>query len=139
MREEKELAAAELPEIVRKIRARTPARLLVGRAGAGYRTGTQIELREAFAAAKDAVRAEMSLEQTLGQSFVARWRLFGVRSKASVKDEYLQRPDLGRHFDDASRAEIVKRCARGCDFQIAIGDGLSVSAVAAQVPALLPL
>lgn len=139
MREEKELAAADLPEIVRKIRARTPARLLVGRAGAGYRTGTQIELREAFAAAKDAVRAEMSLEQTLGQSFVARWRLFGVRSKASVKDEYLQRPDLGRHFDDASRAEIVKRCARGCDFQIAIGDGLSVSAVAAQVPALLPL
>jgi ethanolamine ammonia-lyase small subunit len=51
------LAASELPEIVRKIRARTPARLLVGRAGAAYRTNTQLDLREAHAAARDAVRA----------------------------------------------------------------------------------
>jgi ethanolamine ammonia-lyase small subunit len=139
MLDEKEQGAADLPEIVRKIRTRTPARLLVGRAGAGYRTNTQMELREAFAAAKDAVRAEMDLEQTLGQSFVERWKLFGVRTKAKDKEEYLLRPDLGRHFDEVSWAEIAQRCSRGCDLQIAIGDGLSVSAVAAQVPALLPL
>lgn len=139
MRDEKELAVVDLPEIVRKIRARTPARLLVGRAGSGYRTGTQMELREAFAAAKDAVRAEMSLEQTLGQSFVDEWRLFGVRTRAAGKDEYLSRPDLGRQFDEASRAEILKRCSKACGLQIVIGDGLSVSAVAVQVPALLPL
>ena len=30
-------------------------------------------------------------------------------------------------------------CPRGCDLQIAIGDGLSVPAVSIQVPALLPL
>lgn len=137
--DKREQAITDLPEIVRKIRARTPARLLVGRAGAGYRTGTQMELREAFAAAKDAVRAEMNLEQNLEQSFVEQWRLFEVRTKATDKEEYLLRPDLGRRFDDASRAEIASRCSRGCDLQIAIGDGLSVSAVAAQVPALLPL
>jgi ethanolamine ammonia-lyase small subunit len=139
MRDQTEQTAADLPEIVRRIRARTPARLLVGRAGAGYRTSTQMELREAFAAAKDAVEAEMNLEQILGPTFVDRWRLFGVRSKAVSKQEYLLRPDLGRQFGDESRAKIKTRCARGCDFQIAIGDGLSVSAVAAQVPALLPL
>ena len=45
------LASAEWSEIVRRIRARTPARLLAGRAGAAYRTDTQLELREAHAAA----------------------------------------------------------------------------------------
>ncbi len=133
------LAASELPEIVRKIRARTPARLLVGRAGAAYRTGTQLDLREAHAAARDAVRAELDLEHAFGPDFVKRWKLFEVRTNARRKDEYLLRPDLGRHFDDASRAEIQKRCSRDNDLQIAIGDGLSVPAVAAQVPPLLPL
>ena len=49
------------------------------------------------------------------------------------------RPDLGRHFSEPARQEITKRCPRGCDLQIAIGDGLSVLAVSSQVPALLPL
>jgi ethanolamine ammonia-lyase small subunit len=131
-------AALELPEFVRKIRARTPARLLVGRAGAAYRTNTQMELREAFAAAKDAVRAELSLEQIFGAPFVERWRLFEVSTRAASKDEYLLRPDFGRHFDKTSRTSIELRCSQGNDLQVAIGDGLSVSAVVAQVPALLP-
>ena len=38
------------------LRARTPARLVVGRAGAAYRTATQLELREDHAAAVDAER-----------------------------------------------------------------------------------
>jgi ethanolamine ammonia-lyase small subunit len=130
---------SELPEIVRKVRARTPARLLVGRAGAAYRTNTQMDLREAHAAARDAVRQELDLERVFGSDFVQRWGLFGVRTKAELKDEYLLRPELGRHFDDASRVRILNQCEQGNDFQIVIGDGLSVSAVGAQVPPLLPL
>src|SRR5271163_3121247 len=117
-----DLPEPDLPEIVRKIRARTPARLLVGRAGAAYRTGTQLDLREAHAAARDAVHASLDLEKAFGSAFVQHWKLFGVRSKARSKDEYLLRPDLGRHFDDESRAEIKKRCSRENDLQIAIGD-----------------
>jgi ethanolamine ammonia-lyase small subunit len=137
--DDRSLAASDMPEIVRKIRARTPARLLVGRAGAAYRTGTQLELREAHAAARDAVRAELELEAAFGAAFVKRWELFEVRTRANAKDEYLLRPDFGRHFDDASRAEILRRCSHDSDLHIAIGDGLSVTAVAAQVPPLLPL
>jgi len=133
------LAASELPEIVRKIRARTPARLLVGRAGAAYRTSTQLDLREAHAAARDAVRAELDLRSAFGADFAERWGLFEVHTSAITKDDYLLRPDLGRRFDDASRSEIQKRCPRDSDLQIAIGDGLSVPAVVAQVPPLLPL
>jgi len=133
------LAARDLPETVRKIRARTPARLLAGRAGAAYRTATQIKLREDHAAARDAVRAEFALRDAFGAEFVERWQLFEVCTKAGNKDEYLLRPDLGRHFDEASHALIQERCSRGNDLQIAIGDGLSVTAVKAQVPSLLPL
>src|SRR5277367_1041656 len=136
---ESSLAASDLPEIVRKVRARTPARLLVGRAGAAYRTSTQLDLREAHAAARDAVRAELDLKSALGADFVERWGLFEVHTSAVTKDEYLLRPDLGRRFDNASRDEIQKRCPRASDLQIAIGDGLSVPAVVAQVPPLLPL
>jgi ethanolamine ammonia-lyase small subunit len=131
--------AANWPEIVRRIRARTPARLLVGRAGAAYPTRTQLELREAHAAARDAVRAEMDARAIFGASFLEQWKLFEVSTQAANKREFLLRPDLGRHFTQSARTEILNRCSNGKDLQIAIGDGLSVPAVAAQVPPLIPL
>jgi ethanolamine ammonia-lyase small subunit len=136
---ETSLTAADLPELVRRIRARTPARILAGRSGASYRTETQLNLREAHAAARDAVRAELDLESALGPSFVALWRLFEVSTEARSKEEYLLEPERGRRLPESARQEISKRCTPGADVQLAIGDGLSVTAVAAQVPALLPL
>jgi ethanolamine ammonia-lyase small subunit len=142
--EDDKLAQPDLPEtnlseIVKKMRAQTPARLLAGRSGAAYRTNTQLELREAHAAARDAVRAELNLFTNFGQDFVRKWNLFDICSQAATKDEYLLRPDLGRHLNDASRAEVTRRCTTGHDLQIVIGDGLSVTAVALQIPRLLPL
>jgi len=129
----------DFSEIVQKVRARTPARLLVGRSGAAYRTETQLDLRDAHAAARDAVRSELELREAFDPAFVERFQLFEVRTRARSKDEYLLRPDLGRQFDRASRDEIKTRCTLATDLQIAIGDGLSVPAVIAQVPSLLPL
>jgi ethanolamine ammonia-lyase small subunit len=142
--EDDKLARPDLPEtdlsdIVKKVRAQTPARLLAGRSGAAYRTNTQLELREAHAAARDAVRAELDLFTNLGNDFVHQWNLFEVCSQATTKDEYLSRPDLGRNLNDKSRAEVQRRCTTSHDLQIVIGDGLSVTAVALQVPRLLPL
>jgi len=133
------LATSDLSEGLQRIRARTPARILMGRAGAAYRTNVQLDLREAHAAARDAVRGEMDLLSVFGAAFVRQWELFEVQTRAASKDEYLLRPDLGRHFDESSRLKIRELCARGCDLQIVIGDGLSVPAVSRQVPALLPL
>ena len=129
----------DLSEIVQKVRAQTPARLLAGRSGAAYRTNTQLELREAHAAARDAVRAELNLLTDLGDDFVRKWNLFEVCSRAASKDEYLLRPDLGRYLNDTSRAAVNRRCSTGNDLQVVIGDGLSVTAVAMQIPRLLPL
>lgn len=133
------LAAASWPEIVQRTRARTPARLLVGRAGSAYPTSTQLELREAHAAARDAVCAELDANAIFSQSFLDQWKLFEVSTRATNKQEYLLQPHLGRHFSDSARDEILNRCSKGTDIQIAIGDGLSVAAVAAQVPRLMPL
>src|SRR5271163_4770778 len=113
--DENMLGEYDLSAIIKKVRAQTPARLLAGRSGAAYRTDTQLDLREAHAAARDAVRAELNLAINLGDAFVRKWNLFGVSSQATSKDEYLLRPDLGRHLNDASRAEVSRRCASNQD------------------------
>jgi ethanolamine ammonia-lyase small subunit len=132
------LLRGDWPEIVQKIRARTPARLLVGRVGAGYPSGTQMALRQAHAAARDAVRAELDLAKQFGSEFVKKWGLFEVSTAAGCKDEYLLKPHLGRTFAETARSELLRGCTAQNDLQIAIGDGLSVSAISAQVPKVLP-
>jgi ethanolamine ammonia-lyase small subunit len=127
------------PDLIQKIRARTPARVLADRTGAAYRTATQLQLRQDHAAARDAVRAEFELQRDLGAEFVERWKLFCVSTVAATKDEYLRRPDLGRRLDENARAQLLAQCALNTDLQIVIGDGLSVTAVSTQVPSLLPL
>jgi ethanolamine ammonia-lyase small subunit len=136
---DKSLVTSDLSERLQKIRARTPARILTGRAGAAYRTNVQLALREAHAAARDAVRGEMDMLGVFGEAFVRQWELFETQTQATGKNEYLLRPDLGRHFDERSRLKIQESCSHGNDLQIVIGDGLSVPAVSRQVPALLPL
>jgi len=126
-------------DTIRRIRERTPARVLAGRAGSSYRTSSQLDLREAHAAAVDAVRDELDLNVTLGVSFVAQHRLFEISTLATSKPEFLLRPDLGRRFSEPARTTLKERCRANPDLQIAIGDGLSVAAVTAQVPELLPL
>ncbi|MBL8794785.1 MAG: ethanolamine ammonia-lyase subunit EutC [Planctomycetia bacterium] len=120
------------------IRARTPARILAGRAGASYRTATQLELRRDHPAAIDAVHAEVKLDSAFDRAFVERWRLFEVQTQARTKSEFLMRPDLGRRLDEAARTVLTTQCASGSDLQVVIGDGLSVAAVVKQAPLLLP-
>jgi ethanolamine ammonia-lyase small subunit len=125
--------------LLTSIRQRTPARILVGRAGLGYSTSTQLGLRLDHAAAKDAVQRELEPERDLGVEFLAARRLITVSTCAPSKEQYLLRPDLGRRLSDSARDEIARHCRVGADLQIVIGDGLSTAAVAAQVPVLLPL
>jgi ethanolamine ammonia-lyase small subunit len=127
------------PDVIEKIRAHTPARVLADRTGAAYRTATQLQLRHDHAAARDAVRADFELKRDLDAEFVQRWKLFCVSTMAASKDEYLRRPDLGRRLDKSARTQLTKQCSTNADLQIVIGDGLSVTAVSTQVPPLLPM
>lgn len=126
------------PELIRKIRARTPARIFVER-GAAYSTQMELELRGAHANAIDAVWSEFDLQRDLPQEFVARWELFQVASKAQSKSQFLLHPDLGRQLSDAAKNLLAGKCSKSPDVLVVIGDGLSGAAVSAQVPALFPL
>jgi ethanolamine ammonia-lyase small subunit len=138
-----DLAPAPVPdgsdgELLARIRARTPARILTGRAGGSYRTATWLELRADHAAARDAVRDGVDLERDFGRAFLDRWDVFEVATRAGSKDEYLLRPDLGRALRDDAREAVAARRAKGVDVQLALGDGLSAAALVAQAPALVP-
>jgi ethanolamine ammonia-lyase small subunit len=129
----------DLPDRLAELRAQTPARIFVGRAGPSYRTATWMSLRQDHAAALDAVYTELALERHLGAGLIERYQLFDVQAQAASKEEYLMRPDLGRRLSPEARATIADRCPTGADLQIIIGDGLSATAVAVQVPHVLPL
>lgn len=120
------------------LRARTPARLLVGRSGQAYRTDTQLLLRDDHAAAVDAVRAELVLERDFSPELREQFGLFEVVTLAADKSQYLLQPQLGRQLSPTAREVIAGQCPRGVDLQVAIGDGLSAAAVVEQVPQLLP-
>jgi ethanolamine ammonia-lyase small subunit len=120
-------------------RARTSARILMGRSGAAYRTGTWLKLRGDHASARDAVLTEVDLVHDFGEAFVTEWALFEVGTRAVTKSDYLLRPDLGRALSPSAMAELRKRCPPGVELQVAIADGLSAIAVRNQVPPLLPL
>lgn len=126
------------PDSIARVRARTPARILTGRAGGSYRTATWLELRADHAAARDAVRDAIDLERDFGRAFLDRWDLFEVATLAGSKDEYLLRPDLGRSLRDDAKAAIAARRPRGADVQLVLGDGLSAAALIAQAPGLVP-
>ena len=117
----------------------TPARLWAGRAGVSYRTGTALELRRDHAAAVDAVHAELDLVRDLGADFVRQFGLFEVTTAVASKMEYIARPDLGRRLSLESKELLWKRCPRDAGLQVVIGDGLSATAIASQVAALLPM
>ncbi len=126
------------PDWIVALQARTPARVLVGRAGPAYRTATQLSLRRDHAAAVDAVHTELNLAD-LGPALAPRFQLFSLGSQAPDKSQFLLRPDLGRKLGDSSHKLLRHLGTRGADLQVAIGDGLSVAAVIAQAPPLLAL
>ncbi|SNS56335.1 ethanolamine ammonia-lyase subunit EutC [Rhodococcoides kyotonense] len=111
----------------------TPARIRVGRAGTAYPTSLLLQLRADHATARDAVHTEVDFTSgSLAEDAVH------LRTAAADRDQYLVRPDLGRVLDTESRAELARIGTRDADLQIVLGDGLSGTAVARQVPLLLP-
>ena len=106
------------------LKAKTPARLGVGRAGTRYKTATLLRFRADHAAAQDSV---FSL---LPEDFAKTNGLIPVKTECRDKDEYLTRPDLGRRFDEQNQIVIRETCANQ-RVLLVIGDGLSSAAIEA--------
>lgn len=109
------------------LRAKTPARLGVGRAGSRYKTSTLLRFRADHAAAQDSVFSMVP------DDFAPAYGLIPVQTKCTDKDEYLTRPDLGRRFDESNQ-KIIKEICKGQRVVLVIGDGLSSAAITANAP-----
>ena len=115
-----------------RIKAKTDARLGVWRAGPRPLTRTTLRVRADNAAAMDAVFNDVHEE------YLERNNLKTYQTKCDSKETYLTRPDLGRVFDDETAAKIKAECISDPDVQIVVSDGLSSSAVEANIDAVLP-
>lgn len=128
-----------IAEIVAAIRARTPARLLLGRRGGSYRTRDRLALEADHAAAVDAVWRDLDPHRDWPAGFLEEWGFACVASAAATREEHIRRPDRGRILAADAVAVLREACPAGAELQVIVGDGLSAAAVAEQVPRLLPL
>jgi ethanolamine ammonia-lyase small subunit len=123
--------------------ARTPARIALGRTGASLPTREVLSFSLAHARARDAVHARLDRGRLAARLAALGLATVEVESEAAADRQlYLRRPDLGRRLDGPSRVRLTRACSGRCDIALAIGDGLSATAVAAQavplVAALMP-
>lgn len=123
----------EDPEALTRMMKRTTARIGVGRAGPRLKTRTLLTLRADHAQARDAVFADVNpavLEET---------QLFSVQTLCQDKNTYVTRPDLGRQLSPEAVETLRERCVKNPDVQIYAADGLSTTAIEANLPKILPV
>jgi len=119
------------------LRALTPARLALGRAGASLPTREVLHFGWDHARARDAVQLRLdvdALERDIEALGVATRR---VTSRATDRSTYLMRPDLGRRLDSKDAQALDQAAGSGCDLALVVGDGLSSLAVQRHAPAVL--
>lgn len=107
------------------LKRKTPARIGLGRAGARYKTITQLRMRADHAAAQDSVFSMVD------EGFAQTLDLIGVQTLCRDKDEYLTRPDKGRRFDEINQKIIREVLGQQPSVVLVVGDGLSSAAIEA--------
>ena len=108
-----------------RLKAKTPARLGAGKAGARYKTLTMLRFRADHAAAQDAVFSQVP------EDFAQKHDLVSLQTMCKDKDMYLTRPDLGRRFDRENQNKLKAAVPTPPTVQLVIGDGLSSAAILA--------
>lgn len=123
------------------LRATTPARIALGRAGGSLPTREWLDFKSAHAAARDAVHQDFNADALAAEITALGVETIVLDSAAPDRQTYLQRPDLGRRLDRASSERLTElaRTHSHSDLAIVVSDGLSALAAHRQVPPLLAL
>ncbi len=119
-----------------RMRAATPARIGLPRAGAAVATPAHLAFQMAHARARDAVHAALDPGVLIDLLHARGLAAVQLHSAASDRQTYLARPDLGRRLDDASRVKLAAQ-PRGCELVFVVADGLSAQAVMSHAIPLL--
>jgi len=115
-----------------KLKKKTAARVGIWRTGPRNTTETLLRFRADHAVAQDAVFSYVD------EDFLKEMNLFTVKTKVTDKDEYITRPDLGRQFDEENTKLIKEKCKAKPRVQIMVADGLSSTAIEANLKDILP-
>lgn len=113
----------------------TDARIALGRAGTSLPTHALLDFQLSHAQAIDAVKAELDSEGIHKDLNALRYgglalNIIEVGSQAGHRQQYLQRPDLGRRLSESDTYTLQQhRQEQGYDLAVVIADGLSASAV----------
>lgn len=114
-------------EMCIRLKESTTARVCVGRAGTRFKTNTLLKFRADHAVAMDAVWS------TVDEKLIDELKFFKVQTLVKDKEEYITRPDFGRAFSEETIECIKKNCVHFPQVQIIAGDGLSSTAINANL------
>ncbi|HWE03614.1 MAG TPA: ethanolamine ammonia-lyase subunit EutC [Tepidisphaeraceae bacterium] len=118
------------PDSWSQLRAHTSARIALGRAGGSLPTAELLAFAADHADARDAVYAALQVGPLIDSLAPLNLPILSLRSRATNRETYLKRPDLGRRLDAGGAAVVASNATAGVDVALIVGDGLS--AVAAQ-------
>ncbi|HTK18508.1 MAG TPA: ethanolamine ammonia-lyase light chain EutC, partial [Mucilaginibacter sp.] len=93
-------------EPLHDLRQFTAARIGIGRTGASIPINQSLEFKLAHAHARDAVYSELDIDKLSADLKQFELPVLVLHSKAAYREQYLQRPDLGRELDDASASAV---------------------------------
>jgi ethanolamine ammonia-lyase small subunit len=110
------------------LRRYTPARVGLGRTGVSLPTARHLELQEALALAREAVREEFNAEALAGELRALGIESVECKSAAPDRGVYLRRPDLGRRLSSESRLRLQSLAHDPFDLALVVADGLSAAA-----------
>lgn len=107
----------------------TAARIALGRCGVSLPTVETLRFALAHAQARDAVHTPLDSATLAARLADAGFDTLQVASQARDRHQYLQRPDLGRRLDAASRQQLSQAALTPCELLFVVGDGLSSRAI----------
>ena len=122
------------PAALIELIASTSARIGVGRAGPRYKTASQLLFQGDHAITQDALYREID------QQLLDEFNLFTLQTRITEgKEQFLLRPDLGRQLNVESKQLISEKCVMNPNIQIAVGDGLSTTAIESNLRQIMPV
>ncbi|GAB6842285.1 ethanolamine ammonia-lyase small subunit [Methylorubrum rhodinum] len=133
---------SESDDLWRRLAALTPARIGLGRAGAGLPTREVLKFGLAHAQARDAVHTPLEAATVAAAIEALGLPTVTVTSRAEDRATYLRRPDYGRRLSPESRTVLAEAAGEPTDLALVVADGLSARAVhegaAAMIEAFKP-
>jgi ethanolamine ammonia-lyase small subunit len=115
----------------------TAARIGIGRTGTSIPLKQLLAFKLAHAHARDAVYSELDIDKLSSDLEQFELPVLHLHSQAAYREQYLQRPDLGRQLNEESIGQLSDYV--GNDVAIVIADGLSATAVNSNAIGLLKI